>query len=93
MKKLIVIIGIFSVMLAYVFAASAQNTIVTAEQVKSILEGTGKHLIIDARSPDEYREAHIPGALNIPPDRLRSEHARLPKDKSTTMIFYCRGVG
>ena len=50
-------------------------------------------MLIDTRTPDEYKDGHIPGALNIQPDRIKPAAAKLPKDKSTAIIFYCRGAG
>ena len=52
-----------------------------------------KVLLVDTRTPDEYAAGHIPGAVNIFADRMKAERARLPKDSSTPIIFYCRGVG
>jgi rhodanese-related sulfurtransferase len=71
----------------------AQYPIVTAEDVKAWQEGKRKAAIIDARLPEEYRDAHIPGAINIPAERMQVEKARLPRDKSAPIIFYCRGQG
>ncbi len=36
----------------------------------------GQALFIDARPDDEYAELHLPGALNLPPDRLEAEGAK-----------------
>jgi rhodanese-related sulfurtransferase len=41
----------------------------------------------------EFEQAHLPRAVNIPADQMRAEAARLPKDKSTAIVFYCRGSG
>jgi rhodanese-related sulfurtransferase len=74
-------------------SAIAQYPVVDAEQLKSRLQGKQKVVLIDARPEEEYQQAHIPGALNIPADRIKSEAARLPKDRKTAIIFYCRGEG
>ena len=40
-------------------------------------------LILDVRSPGEFAGGHVPGAKNIPLDRLATEISRLgPKDKA-----------
>jgi rhodanese-related sulfurtransferase len=57
------------------------------------MAGKRKVVLIDTRTPEEYQAGHIPGAINIPAERMRAEAARLPKDKSTPVIFYCRGSG
>lgn len=45
--------------------------------------------ILDVRTPEEFREGHIPGAKNHP---LGSKEffAGLPKDKDTPIAVYCR---
>lgn len=38
-------------------------------------------IILDVRSPAEFRSGHINGALNIPLDKLSSGLGKLPKSK------------
>ncbi len=90
-KQLIVLSGLITFLLSSV--AMAQYPIVTAEQVRAWMGGKQKVVLIDTRLPEEYAAAHIPGAINIPAERVAIEKAKLPKDKSTPIIFYCRGAG
>jgi phage shock protein E len=75
------------------FAASAEQPVITADQVEDRLQEGGKVVIVDVRSLEEYRDGHVPGAINIPAERITIERARLPRDKASTVIFYCRGAG
>jgi rhodanese-related sulfurtransferase/DNA-binding transcriptional ArsR family regulator len=56
-----------------------------------LLERAKKGLVtvLDVRPAEEYAAGHIPGALNVPLDKLESVLARLPKRKE--VIAYCRG--
>jgi rhodanese-related sulfurtransferase len=74
-------------------SAMAQFPAIDSEQLKTWMHGKQKVVVIDARPAEEYHQAHIPGAINIPADRMRTETSRLPKDKATPIIFYCRGEG
>jgi phage shock protein E len=74
-------------------SAMAQYPVIDGEQLKSRLQGKQKVVLIDARPEEEYQQAHIPGAINIRSDRIKEEAARLPRDKKTAIIFYCRGEG
>jgi len=47
-------------------------------------------LILDVRSPEEYAEGHIPGAINIPHDRLGSRLAEIGAHKDKDIVLYCR---
>lgn len=83
-------------LLVLLFAATqslAQMPVISAEDVRSRMTGAGNVLLVDTRTPDEYAAGHIPGAVNIPPERMKSAAPRLPKDRSVPIIFYCRGAG
>lgn len=73
--------------------ALAQYSVISAEQLKSLMTGKKKVALIDVRMPEEYQAAHIPGAINIPADRMRADRNLLPGDKTTQLIIYCRGAG
>jgi len=84
---------LFGFMLLSSSPAMAQFPNVSAEEVKAWMEGKRTVVLIDSRLPDEYQAGHIPGAINIPAERIKLEASRLPKDKTTPIIFYCRGSG
>ncbi len=84
---------IFGFMLLSSSPAMAQFPNVSAEDVKAWMEGKRTVVLIDSRLPDEYQAGHIPGAINIPAERIKLEASRLPKDKKAPIIFYCRGIG
>jgi rhodanese-related sulfurtransferase len=44
--------------------------------------------LVDVRTPQEYAGGHIPGALNIPVDDLRSRLGELPRDRR--IAAYCQ---
>ena len=93
MRRTRMFMFLFGFLFLFSSAAMAQFPIINAEQVKSLIEGKKKVVVIDSRTPEEYQEGHIPGAVNIPPDQMKIETARIPKDRTTPMIFYCRGEG
>jgi hydroxyacylglutathione hydrolase len=84
---------LFGFMLLSSSPAMAQFPNISADEVKEWMEGKRAVVLIDSRLPDEYQAGHIPGAINIPAERMKLEAARLPKDKMTPIIFYCRGTG
>ncbi len=49
---------------------------IAVADVERLLKEDGAAMLIDARSPEEYAEAHVPGAINVPiadlPDFARS---------------------
>lgn len=65
---------------------------VTADQLKELIDGR-LAVVIDARSPGEYEEAHVVGALNVPhdriPDYLDYLLQQVPMD--ALVVCYCQG--
>jgi len=49
----------------------------------------GEVLVLDVRPAQEYRSAHIPGALSIPLAELEQRLAKLPRRRQ--IVAYCRG--
>ena len=56
-----------------------------------LLERAKKGLVtvLDVRPAEEYAAGHVPGAINVPLDKLESFLSRLPKRKE--VVAYCRG--
>ncbi len=69
----------------------ADGAVSLAEVKRLWDEGTA--FIIDARSPLEYEQGHIPGSINIPHDRIPEYLDTLMSEIPTdgTVIVYCRG--
>lgn len=44
--------------------------------------------LVDVRSPEEYAEGHIEGAVNIPVGDIARRAGEIPKDKP--VVVYCR---
>lgn len=58
------------------------------EYQSRFVSGGQPHTLVDVRTADEFREGHIPGAVNIELDALPRRLAEIPKDRPA--VFYCR---
>jgi rhodanese-related sulfurtransferase len=67
--------------------------VIDAEELRRILSADAGLVVIDNRTEYEYKQGHIPGAINISQEKFRILATLLPKDKDTPLVFYCRGVG
>ena len=45
---------------------------------------------IDVRSPEEFNEGHLQGAVNVPHEQIASQIARISPDKKAPVNLYCR---
>lgn len=73
-------------------AKSAPNSYreVSIDQAVTIMEKESDYIILDVRTPEEFSDAHIPGAINIPNETIgKSEISRLPR-KDQLILVYCR---
>jgi rhodanese-related sulfurtransferase len=45
--------------------------------------------VVETLAPDRYRQAHIPGALNIPPEQIKELAPQLLPNKNAEIVTYC----
>jgi len=65
--------------------------IVDADQLKAWIDQGRKMVLVDSRVAPEYKEAHIPTAINIPAPLMDRYRERLPRDLNYPLVFYCNG--
>jgi len=61
---------------------------VSTKDLKSEIDHK-KVTVVETLAPERYREAHIPDALNIPPEQIKELAPQLLPDKDTEIITYC----
>lgn len=61
---------------------------INADQLMEMSQN-GEVIVVDVRPEKEYRQGHIPHAINIPPEDLGRRLNEL--DNSKTIVAYCRG--
>ena len=89
-------VGLSAVLLACVAMAgepaspsATPKATMTQEQLVEHLTKHPQHLVVlDVRTPQEFAEGHVPGAINVPHDVLASRLGEVPKDKD--IVVYCR---
>jgi phage shock protein E len=47
-------------------------------------------VILDVRTPEEFAQGHVPGAINISHDRLADRLGELVGAKNRDVVLYCR---
>ena len=47
-------------------------------------------LILDVRSPAEYQDGRVPGAVNLPFDQIKDRQGELAGWQDKTLLIYCR---
>lgn len=60
------------------------------ENAKVILKNDKEAILLDVRSPQEYKEGHLEGSINIPLYDLSKKSENTIKNKECTIIVYCQ---
>jgi rhodanese-related sulfurtransferase/DNA-binding transcriptional ArsR family regulator len=66
----------------------AMEAVTPEDLMQRLRDGTS--VILDVRPPEEYRQGHLPQALNITPGELEQRMGELPA--GVEIIAYCRGA-
>ena len=65
-----------------------EHTISTKE-LKAKLDRNESIKVVETLAPERYREAHIPGALNIPPDKIKELAPQVLPNQNAEIVTYC----
>ena len=72
-------------------AAEAEGyTRITMEDAKWYMSERDDFTIVDVRTPSEFREGHIPNAINVPNENIGNTELRQLPDKDRKLLVYCR---
>jgi len=69
-------------------AQEVKGDVRAAAQAWELIEGGA--LVIDVRTPEEFGEGHIEGALNIPYTETAALAEAIGPDKERPVVLYCR---
>ena len=59
------------------------------EAITMMEEGSG-YIILDVRTPGEFEEKHIPGAINVANETIGTDEIPELPDKDQRILVYCR---
>ena len=63
---------------------------VTMADAMEMMETEENYIILDVRRPDEFREKHIPGAINIANETIGTDEIPQLPEKEQRIYVYCR---
>ncbi len=62
---------------------------ISTRDLKAKLDRKEPVKVVETLAPERYREAHLPGALNLPPDKIRELAPQLLPNQGVEIITYC----
>jgi rhodanese-related sulfurtransferase len=89
-KKITFIAIIFSLFTGIAMANTSDD--ISQQNLQKIMTSAPKNTVVllDVRTPEEYAEGHVPGAINIDYRQIENNLAKLLPHKNDTVIVYCR---
>ena len=66
-------------------------TEIDRDELKQKLDHPRKFTLVEALPEEQFRSVHLPGAINIPAEQVRSLAPDLMPDKDVEVIVYCAG--
>jgi rhodanese-related sulfurtransferase len=62
---------------------------ISRKDLKDKVDRGDDFVLVETLPEEQYRHTYLPGALNLPPDRLRELVPELLPDKETDIVVYC----
>jgi phage shock protein E len=86
MKTIKVVLG---VVIGLLMALNVQAKNISQKKLQELLKSDDRPLLIDVRTPSEYANGHIEGAINMPHKQLKGQLALLTDAKNKQIVLYC----
>ncbi len=59
------------------------------DELKQKIDARDKFLLVETLAPEKFAHAHLPGAINLPPEHVRELAPTLLPDKHAEIVVYC----
>ena len=63
---------------------------INMDEAIAMMEEESGYIILDVRTPEEFADKHIPGAINIPNETIGTDEIPELPDKDQLILVYCR---
>lgn len=63
--------------------------LISQEELKQKIDRGDNFRLVETLPAETYHHAHLPGAVNLPPDQVSKMAASLLPDKAAEIVVYC----
>jgi len=85
MRTFLALLALIAVSVSLCFAAGSTN--ITSTEARALLAKNRQVLLLDVRTPEEFRQARLRGALLIPLGELQKRVSEIPRGRP--LLVYC----
>ena len=64
-------------------------TTISRDELKLRIDRRDKYLLVETLPRTAYQHAHLPGAINLPPDQVKQLASTVLPDKTADIVVYC----
>jgi rhodanese-related sulfurtransferase len=75
---------------ASVRTTAGGTPLMSGAELVARIDAAGAPVILDVRTPEEFAEGHVPGAINISHDELAARLAEIESARDAEVVVYCR---
>ena len=95
MKRMIITISVALMLIPLLVGCNGGNSKNAYEQItpaeaKALMDSEEGYIILDVRTPEEFAEGHIEGAILIPDYEIGEKAESILSDKEQLILVYCR---
>ena len=65
---------------------------ISRDELKEKIDRGDAFQLVETLPPTAYAHAHLPGAVNIPPDKIIELAPRMLPDKRADIVVYCNDI-
>jgi rhodanese-related sulfurtransferase len=62
---------------------------ISRDELKVKIDRGDKFLLVETLPRTAYQHAHLPGAINLPPDQVKELAGSVLPDKAADIVVYC----
>jgi rhodanese-related sulfurtransferase len=62
---------------------------ISGDELRRMIESGERFVIVDALPPMSFAHSHLPGAINLPPERVDASAAKRIPDRDAEIVVYC----
>ncbi len=65
---------------------------ISQDELKQKIDRGEKFRLVETLPSTAYAHAHLPGAVNLPPDKVTELAAQILPDKNAEIVVYCNDI-
>ena len=95
MKRILIAVSVALMLISLLVGCNDGNNKnvyeqITPDEAKALMDSEDGYIILDVRTPEEFAERHIEGAILIPDYEIGEKAESILTDKDQLILVYCR---